>query len=481
MTEIINEKKRFPKKLLVLALVILTNPVVNIFDYLPDFFGYLIIFITLGYFADRVPYFEEAKVAFRNLTILGGVKIPAYFVMAYIRSHNYSDNDVKALFAFSFAVFEVVLLISAVRKIFTALSYLGQRSDAASLISPFMISKKGRMATPDGLKIFCHFFVIYKAAFTALPEMLLLTRGVSGEDYGRVFNVARLYPYTILFSIISILVLGIILTKRFSRFFSAIHSEGLIYSAADSLISTEGGNVLDRKLQLKRILTSLYILGASVIFAFDLRFDNLSQIDILPDFLFGVLLVVGVHKINKQTTKSLGALISAAIYTVVSTVSYIIESSFLDKYGYDMLPTSKIAKAAYVPVIASSAARLAALAVAFIFIAILLCRFVSDNIGLDAHDKRYSSYDAAQHKKMHGKIYVFSALGVALGIARLLECIFRYPSKIIYVSTDVGSATIAMGIAPWFGVVSTVCSIIFIAFTLYLFANIKEEVELKYS
>ena len=58
--------------LLVLAITFLVNPAVNIFDYLPDFIGYFIIAKALIYYADRAPYFNEARVGFLRLAYVIG-------------------------------------------------------------------------------------------------------------------------------------------------------------------------------------------------------------------------------------------------------------------------------------------------------------------------------------------------------------------------------------------------------------------------
>lgn len=475
-----NDKRIFPRGLLVLALVILTNPVVNIFDYLPDLFGYLIIAFSLTYFADRVPYFEEARVAFRNLAIVGGAKIPAYFIMTFVRGQNYSDNDIKALFAFSFSVIELALLLSAITKLFTALSYLGQRSDAGSLISAFPISKR-RSATPYGLMKLCYFFVIYKAVFTALPEMLLLTRGVSAEEYGRVFNFARLYPYVILFSVVSIFVLGIILCKRFSKFLLAIYTEGKIYDGADGLYPGERREGLERKLLSKSLVFSLILFILASVFSFDLRFDNLSQIDILPDFLLGISAIVAIVRLAKIFGKNSFAFICALCFSAISGLSYVMDILFLTEHGYSALAMSKIAKSEYVPLMIVDTAELIAFVLMLISLICLIAKFIENQVGTDVHNKHYSKFDARIHASLRKQTYAWGVIGILCGVTKLLEVIFRYPSKVIYVATESGSATVSSSFAPWFGTVTSFCSILFIGFTVYLFTKLRDEVKLKYS
>ena len=479
MTDTKKDKRIFPRGLLVLGLVILTNPIVNIFDYLPDLFGYLIIFLALGYFADRVPYFEEARVAFRNLAIVSGAKIPSYFIMTFARGQNYSDNDVKALFAFTFSVIEVILLVSAIQKLFRALSYLGQRSEAASLISPFSISKK-RKTTPEALMKLCYFFVIYKTAFTALPELLLLTRGVSAEDYHRVFNLARLYPYTIIFAVVSVFVLGIIVCKRFSKFLLAIYGEGRIYPAADAIASSDKADRIDSIIMAKRVLFTLGLFSLSSLLMLDPRIEDLSQIDILPDFLFGVLTIFVVIRLSKTVGRDILSLASAILYSTASLISFIVETAFLSEYGYGSLAMSKIARGEFIPVMICDGIKLLAFIFMMIALTRLIARFIAGEVGVRCDSDHYSRSDARLHSQLKARAYLWCGCGCLCITAKLLDTIFRYPSKVIYVTTDLGSAAVATSLVPWFGIVNTVCSFIFIGFTFYLFSRLDDEVKLKY-
>jgi len=468
--------KETPRWLLVLALVFLTNPVVVIFDYLPDLVGYLIIAGALKFLADRAPYFEEARTGFLRLALVSLAKIPSYVIMTYAKGENVGDRDINSLFAFTFAVIETVLLFSALKNLFEALSYLGQRSDAAALLRPFPISKRGRTLTPEGLQIISYVFVGLKAAATALPEMLLLTRGVSADEYGKVFNVAKLYPYVIILSVVTVFIFGIILTKRFSKYLTAIYSEGRIRAAADGLYEGERRDGLYRKLKVKDIKFSLALFIAASVLTLNISFDNLDRVNLLPDFLFGLLMLYAVHRLSKHTGSGKRAMLFCGVYSAVSLVSYIIHTDFLIRNGYDALATSKIAKAEYIPVMIAGGAELLALIFLFISLSGVLFGFAALYNGLDPHDKSYSRYDAEQARLMKKRIYLWCGIGALGGVCKLLETIFRYPAKIIYIATEEGSAAIAEGIAPWFGVVTLVCCALFIAYTVRLFSLLREEI-----
>ena len=95
---------------LLFAVLSFINPNINIIDVIPDFIGAFIIAGYFSYLADRAPYFAEARLAFLKLGLVSLLKIPAVLVMSSVRSTNVSDNDIVVLFAFSFAVVEMIFL-----------------------------------------------------------------------------------------------------------------------------------------------------------------------------------------------------------------------------------------------------------------------------------------------------------------------------------------------------------------------------------
>ena len=223
-----------PSGLLILAIVLLTNPLINIFDYLPDFIGYFIIASALSFFAERVPYFDEARGAFLKLGFVSLAKIPSFIIMMRIISQNLRESDIRVLFTFVFAVIEIFLTVSAMNNLFNGLSYLGQRTEASALILPFKISR-GKSLSVEGLRILCYVFAGCKGLLNALPEFLLLTNTESELNPG-YFNPTLLYPYAISASFVIVFIFGIIFCCISSKYVKAIYNEGKVYSEAEAMI-----------------------------------------------------------------------------------------------------------------------------------------------------------------------------------------------------------------------------------------------------
>lgn len=484
MTEKTNERK-YAHGLLALALIFFANPNVHVIDVLPDFIGYLIIARSLSYAADRAPYFAEAKTNFSRLAVLSLAKIPAFLILSFVRSHNIGDNDILSLFAFSFAVIEIIFTVMAVKTLFTALFYLGERSNSSALLSPFKVSKSGkRSMTPEALRALLIIFSVYKCASYSLPEMLLLTRTVSAGNAATVFNVARLYPYVMVFALPTVLILGIITAMRAICYARAIEEEGLFKTSLDALIDEAGQESLSKKQRIRDMKSAITIFAVASVFTLELRFDNLYSINLLPRFIFGLVLLYGIYRLSKYTEGGKPAIICGAVYTAVAFAFAFVESSFLADYSYELLAGTSYVKSQYVSTIVLSAVELTALAALLIFSAVMLSKFVVTHTGVDKSSDRYMRTDAEYHAKTKRKVYIWVIIGVVSGATKLANTIFQYHSKNIQVAVGDGiemtTEVVTESLIPWFGVVVFSAAVVFIAYSMYLFNSLKEDAELKY-
>ena len=478
MTE--KSKKAINVSLLVFAITTLANPNVNVFDYLPDFIGYFIIARALAFYADRAPYFEEARSGFIKLAFVSIAKIPAYVAMILIRGANTADNDVKALFGFTFAAVELILLIGAISNLFEAFRYLGERGNTSALITPFPISKSGKRTTsPDALRSLTYSFAILKCAAASLPELLLTKLVYSGANT-KVFNVAKLYPYVIVLAVLVVFVVGIIFTKRYSRFFKAIAAEGLIRDAAEGLLTEEGKTSLGKKLLVKDISLALTTLTVATFFSVNLRFDTFGNIDIVPNAAIALVAIFGILRLSKYTDNNKLPVIFAAVFSAVSMISYVLEVGFLSSYGYDELATISSTKDAYRPVMISAGFEFVCFCAFIVAVALLLIRFAEGHIMVPKDSDRYSKIDEEYSKSVIRKVWIWAGLGILCAASKLLDAVFKYFSSSTLVSTDTDVMTVTFGLIPWFNLVVLGSAVIFICYSLHLFGKFKEDVALKY-
>lgn len=467
--------------LYLLALIFITNPTVNIFDILPDFIGYLIIIKRLSYGIGRVPYFEETKKSLLTLSLISVLKIPSFFIMNYATAKNVSDQDIRSLFSFTFAVAETVFMFALISNLFAALFYLGERSNAESLIGDFRIGKsKTRVFSTEKLRTFAYAFAVFKNAAYSLPELLLLKRGVDSGDYYNTFNFARLYPYAVVILIPLVAVAQIFLIRRFYSYIKAIMREGKFKESIDGMLDENAKINAEKNDILRRMTAMLSLFTLASVFTLEVRFDNFASANLLPHAIYATILTVALCKLMRYTKKSVPALVVGISYLLMTVVAYVFEIIFLDTYGYQNL-TNAAARESYLTVVILFIAEFILLAGLVIFITLLLSKYVVMHTGLQKTSENYMRSDAIYHKGMKGKVCIWAAISILAGLSKLLESIFRYFSKKTPIAGDPIFGTVTGGLLPWFGVVVTFFSVLAICYSFYLFGILKDDTALRYS
>ena len=471
--------------LIFLALLFLINPSVQVVDIFPDFIAYFIIIKRLSYAIDRAPYFAEARVAFSRLMLLSILKIPAYFVIVTARSGNVGDTDIYALFAFSFAAIEAILSVMAIYYLFEAIFYLGQRTDATVLIRPYYVNRrKTRTRSPEALRRLLFTFAIYKCAAYGLPELLLLTKTVTEEELKNYFNITKLYPYTIIIAVFSVIVFGIIVMKRAYAYYKHTINECSLKESLDSLVGEDARARLEISARVKDMSMILGIIIFASIFTLELRVDNLSLLNIIPHFLMGFILIFAVHKLKKHITGCIAPMISLAVFIALSIAAWIMEAAFLSEYSFSLLASSGAVKREFQPALFISLLEMLAFCLSMILIGHLLVRLQRTHTEWQGSPELEYSNERRRRKKL---LYTagYSALGVTVGILRYINLLLRYFAKNTTVNIEndgmITSGVVTEPLLPWFGVVVGAVSIIFIFYSYYLLSSIKEDIEIKYS
>ena len=223
--------------LIVFCLILLFNPNINIFDPLPDFIAWFILAKLFEKAADSAVYFEEARASFVKLGWLNIAKLPAFLFILMVRGQNVHDNDIYTLISFSFAIVEAILVVQAIKNIFAALTHLGERTSAESLIKPFPINKCGsKTMLVDTLKEYTYFFAICKSILYALPDIFLLTRV---NDNGQILTASKYYPHALILAQILGLTVGIVWLRRIFKYAKSVYKEGLFSEALERMASED--------------------------------------------------------------------------------------------------------------------------------------------------------------------------------------------------------------------------------------------------
>lgn len=471
--------------LILFSIILLANPNVSIFDFLPDFIAYFILAHLFLDASDKSPFFAEARSAFIKLGWLTLLKPFSLIFVVWTRMNNTLGNDTLALVSFVLAVAEAILMIIAISNIFNAFFRLGERTDASALINPFNITKR-RMMTTDSLKMLCYLFAIVKCAAYGLPDLSLLTTVVGVQ----VITVNPIYPVAMLIGILASLVVGIIWALATKKFAMAVTKEGKFNSALDSISSTIPSIKLESVKKTRALRNTLIVLTVAIILTLELRFDNLRGVNLFPPTLFAALTLIALYIGRNHIKYYKPAMLVTFIYAIISTAAYFVESSFLSKYGYESLlregifrPEFKSAATEAYDTVKLFGAICAVANIALIIIITLVLRhIIFDHTGISPKSQNYNKLEKEFHSALSKRTYAFTALSIISAVLKFVYIYSHGEIETVYTDTnDITRPTITAPSIEWISFASSIASLLFIAYALYYFSILKDEIKMKYS
>ncbi len=460
----------------VISLLLLVNINIGIIDIFPDAIAYFILARLFTYAADRAPFFAEAREGFIKLGWLNLMKLPALFIIAGARMNNAFGNDTSVIMSFAFSVGEAIILFGTVKNSFDALFRLGERGSAQSLIAP--IGLLGGKRSPEGLRLLSYVFLLSKCVFQALPDAFLLTR--TTEDGAGIVTTSRGYPISLVIVQILGTVIGIIWVVAIIKYAKRAYKEGQFLDSLNMLAANDAELRLEARSKIRSISTTLTLLTVASIFSLEVRFDNVDSINLLPQFIFGIFAIIVAARLGKfiSAKKRNPLLISASAFSALSFLSFSIETHFLYYYGYDDLVREGEAHGVYFFVELAAVVELIAMITLLIMLRGALSELVIRHTGIPPENPRYSRADKDYHSALKRRVLFFLILGVLCATAKCVNVFSRGSATLIITGQPQVSIFPAL---EWMGLVVAATAILFIGYSLYLFATVKEEVEMKYN
>ncbi len=455
------KKRKTAMPLIIIALIFLSNPNMNIIDILPDCLTYFILSRLIGRSSEIVPYLAECKESLNKLTLVTLIKIPAFMIMfANMRT----GRDIITLFTFTFSVIEVILLCSAISYGFKGMNYLGERSELKSLIDQ----------RSDGMRIMTYIFVIAKAVLSTLPEFCLLT----SSDALKVRRMSNIYPLLELSCIATVMVIGIIWLVSAIRFAKSVRGNGDIAGAVTALAGEKRLEEIERKAEYKKRLSLVNVLMISSLFTFDLIFENYNYVNILPHFIYGIILLWVAAGMSENKKYRRAAVISGGAYIVLSMLTQIFTIHFFDKYSYLALEFAKKARSAYLWVEIFAVLETMALIALLICCVYIFRDFVKTSTGLSAADVEQSITEKAHRRKLTAK---GTAVFIISGVIAMLKAL----STVLRAGTTHGFGYETAELVPefplpWLSTVIFFITLIFVIYTFYSMSELKGDVRMKY-
>ena len=461
-------KRKYP--LIILSLVFLFNPNINIIDILPDFVAYALLILVIGKYSDGVPYLDECKEALVKLTLITFIKLPAFVIMY---SNMKYGSDIIPLFTLSFAVLECIFIYSAVRNFFLAVSYIGERTDCQSARLPFPITKKRDMSLEAFEKITLIIFLI-KAALNVMPEIFLLT----GEDFALKRKLMDIYPTALIIAVFASLVIMAVWLRYALKCVKSIHQRGDFVEALSAVEAYAIPGISTTEILKKRLINALNLLAISSIFLFDVSFQNTNGHNILPHFIYGIVLFCSV--INLTSSKKLKTLLISftAGFSISAIVNQAIASRFFERYQYIDLSYSRLARADYRPIKISAVSETVFIIAMIVISAIILVEFIKTHTDTNPADASYSISNMRAHKRL---IRITIPLMILSGLINLMKCVNVFlKQKVTVIPTQINPDGIASPGIPVFTTAIVLFSIAYVIYSMVAVSTLKDEVRLKY-
>lgn len=469
MTE--KEKKPGPYFVFII-LFILFGANINVLDVLPDCIAFGLLAHRFSHASYVCPHFREARSALIKLCIVDLCKIPVGLLMLAIRNANLSERDVFVLGALIFSVTEAVLCIYAVNNLFSALSYLGVRTDNAALLRPFRFF--GKNCTPDFVRGATVAFFLIKYIGSCVPDFYLLTK-ISGTI--ATSSIDKYLSLLIVFLLL-ITVIGILWMVMCMRYYRAILSCGTVCDTVAEMEANCDRSALGEE-SLDHTLRALSVLGFGAVTWLPVMSEH--RILLLPATVFALLFYVGLSTLSSQKKMPRYIKALAGVWGLIGLGSYVCSVWFVDRYGFSALLQSAEARDAYRLPLYASIAENFALCVFLILLCVALCRFIRSETGADPTLPSYGKTERSFHRALEVRAIVFALYGTVCGVCRALS--YYFDGRVKTIETDeylTGSSAVLSGSVEWFHTLLFLLTVGFVLYSLWFFSTLRDEVRLKH-
>ena len=462
---------------MIFAVLTFCNPNFNVFDFFPDFIGAFIIAALLRRASDIVPFFKEAEDGFTKVGILSLVRIPAALIMY---KNLLSGMDIVPLFTLIFCVIELLLLIPAIVNLARGLTYLGERSDTG-LLKPF--SFIGFNVEIDSLRNFALAFVTLRAVFNFIPQLCHLTFSNDMTTY----YARRIYTPLEISMLIAVAVCGLAFAVYAIAYIIRVKRCGGVADGIAAIAGEEKLAEIKIKTGAKAHVRALLVLGIAMLFNIDIALDTSGGFNIMPRFIFAVLLLISIWGFMKKFVAQIGALILTLVYSCTSLLTLALTTQFNLSFTQKDLVTNMFAKEAYSKIELMSTVELFAFLSLVGYATAVLIMAVRRHTGLSPNENEYTRVARQRHRELTVRVVVFSALLAISGVMKHVNILLiGSPVKfdVQDMPTELGggnSGPIYAARLPWFGTVSTIVCILLIFYTFYLVGILRDEVRMKYN
>lgn len=438
---------------MIAGFILLFNPVINVFDAIPDALGFLLIAAGLSKMAYFVDSIATARKMFVNLVYVELAKIVALYIV--IVSPVTESGTMKALFSLCFGIAEALMFAYALIKLFDGLSFSGIKYGSSRLFEDQ--GKKDRKKTDRALSVrnYMIFFYSFRCAATLVPELAEL------ESYDHIGNVSAFSrplvyykPALYIFFNLIVVILGLIYIVRTSRYFRFISKdEVLVNSFAeryDEAMRTRPTLFLSR-----RMMNALALFAIASVTSFTLLIDD---VNLLIGAFSAVFFAASAIVMHRYVPRTLIVLPFAVCRAVSAIASFVLQVNYFNDYSTAAVEwVDKAAEMYNRMAVVSAIDHVFALLLLIVYFCELMkairshiaeCGVIAGTIQYNKADR-----DRETHKILKTKLLT----DLVLGAVYLVSCgVYRF----IVLSH------------PEYIVVNSVLSVIFIAYTVYTIGTV---------
>ncbi len=309
-------KSTFSFLLMTVGLFFLLNPMLALFDILPDFIGCALIMLALHRLCAIARDFEDAFGYFKYMLIASVARL---FVA--LASAQFDDVTMLSV-SLVLGITEAIIAFLA----FTALS---------DGLSSIRVKFGGIEKDPVEIKNIGTVFFAVRGLCSLLPYISsVLDRD---DDLLLPGHVEAKGEYAAL-----LMLVNVIITLILAGFFASAIINHVARLAKKSEVSLAiSAELEDRKARSPEFFVRKNLIFAITLLAYCPIFlvDFISGLPVggrnfIPDFIFGIIAFWAVFLLRKQLPCFKAPLISASIYTVISVLSYVFYDKFLQKAYY---------------------------------------------------------------------------------------------------------------------------------------------------
>ena len=302
----------------------LFEPYIGIIDLLPDCLGYLFLFLGFYRLADMDDRLMDGLKGAWKLALVGIARIVAMFLSFGFVSP--TEQPVFMLLAlFTLAVLDCIVLVPMWKNICGGLLYLGSREDATAMLDRRGAFGKTRVynITERYTAVTTIFFILHEA-LAVLPELTVLSHEKGGADLG---NGTQYYDFVGLFRLTGMtvsLVLGIVWLTLTIRFIHRIKGDKPFF---ERLTAKYRAEVLPRHdmWAMRAVRASLVCLTVAAVLSLDFYLDG---INIIPDTLAAVLMLLSVIFIRHYAGKNIPAQAATVAFGISAAVSWWMQKNY---------------------------------------------------------------------------------------------------------------------------------------------------------